>query len=192
MSDRTTTPRSHRGAVALGERGGGRRRPAWLMWLLALLAIAVIAAILIALLSGGDDDKTSGKSGASAQSQPETLTSNGQSLLPLPAGGKLTGSVGQDTVGTSVVVQAVNSDRGFWIGTSAADRVYVEYGGAAGKTESGFKPSKIGQHVDLDGPVRAAPANPAKVLKLSAADAAQVKAEGAYINANKVSPAQTP
>jgi hypothetical protein len=191
MSDRTTAPRSQRGAVALGERDGGRRRPAWLMWLLALLALVVIAAILIALLSGGDA-KTSGKGGASSQSQSAGLTSNGQPLLPLPAGGKLAGSVGQDTVGKSVVVEAVNSNRGFWVGTSGTDRVYVEYGGAAGKTESGFKPSHVGERVNLDGPVRAAPSNPAQVLKLSAADAAQVKAEGAYINANKVSPAQTP
>jgi hypothetical protein len=157
------------------------------MWLLALLAIAVIAAILIALLSSGDDEK----SGASAKAGAATLTSNGQPLLPLPASGKLTASVGQDTVGKSVVVQAVNPGRGFWIGTSATDRVYVEFGSAAGKAESGFKPSQVGQRVDLEGPVRAAPSDPAGVLKLKASDAAQVKAEGAYINANRVSSAQT-
>jgi hypothetical protein len=46
--------------------------------------------------------------------------------------------------------------------------------------------------VDLEGPVRAAPSDPAGVLELKASDAAQVKDEGAYINANRVSPARTP
>lgn len=182
MSDRTTgaVPRNARGAVPVRER---KRRPAWLWPLLALLLLAVIVIALISLL-GGDDKKKS--SSASAGS----VTAGSTKLLPLPASGKLAVSPGQDTLAKNTVVQSVVPGEGFWIGTSSKDRVYVEYGGAAGKTESGFKPTKAGQKVNLDGPVRPAPPNPVKTLKLSQQDAAKVTAEGGYINANKVSPAQ--
>jgi hypothetical protein len=183
-----SAPTNTRGAVPLG--GERRRRPAWLAWLLGLLALAALVVLLITLLGGDDEDKGSASSSASrAQTQQAgTLTSGGQALLPLPDDG-LSALVGQDTVGTGLTVQAIVEGQGFWVGTSQSDRLYVEYGGEVGKTESGFKPSAVGERVDLDGPVHAAPANPEETLKLSADDAAQVREQGAYINANKVSPA---
>jgi hypothetical protein len=180
-----SAPTNTRGAVPLGG-GERRRRPAWLAWLLGLLALAALVVLLITLLGGDDGDKSSASQAQTRQAG--TLTSGGQALLPLPDDG-LSALVGQDTVGTGLTVQAIVEGPGFWVGTSQADRLYVEYGGEVGKTESGFKPSAVGERVDLDGPVRAAPANPEETLKLSADDAAQVREQGAYLNANKVSPA---
>jgi hypothetical protein len=179
------TANSSTGAV---RAGGARRRPAWLAWLLGLLALLILAAIIIALVGGGDDDKkkSSGSSSSAASAQ---LSAGGQPLLPLPTSG-LRPLVGKDTVGNGLVVQSIVEGQGFWVGTSQKQRVYIEYGAAAGKTEAGYHPSKVGERVDLDGPVRPAPADPAKTLKLTGPDAALVKTEGAYINANKVSPAK--
>ena len=42
--------------------------------------------------------------------------------------------------------------------------------------------------VDLQGPVRPAPEDAEKTLKLSAADAAFVEEQGAYVNAETVTP----
>lgn len=177
----STTDRQHVGAVRAGE-GRTRRRPAWLLWLLGLLVLAAIIALLIALLSGGDDKK---KASAAAGS----LKSGSTALLPVSSGG-LKPLAGKDVNGQSVVVQSVVKGEGFWVGTSKTDRVYVEYGGAAGKAEGGFHPDRAGQKVDLDGPVKPAPANPAKTLKLGGRDAQLVKSEGAFINANHVAQAK--
>ena len=188
------TPEHRVGARPVGARDRGRKRRGLVPLLLALLALLAIAALLIALLAG-DDDKGSANSGAAQSAQQPgaaasgagQLEAGGQALLP-PPGGKLDRFVGQDTVGQDVTVQAIVKGQGFWVGTSRQDRIYVEYGGEVGKTEAGFRPDRTGQRVDLDGPVRPAPQNPAETLKLSAADAQQVASQGAYINANKVSP----
>ena len=173
------------GAV-LARPTGGRRR-GWLPWLLALIALIVLAALLLALLSGDDDGDR--KSGASrSQAATARLTVDDQSILPLPQSG-LRPLVGKDTVGSGLVVQKIVGGDGFWVGESPQDRLYVEYGGGAGKTEGGFHPDRVGQRVDFDGPVRAAPADPAQTLNLAAGDAARVKAQGGYVNANSVAPA---
>lgn len=167
------------GARAVGG-GGARRRPAWLWPLLALLALLLIAALLISLL-GGDDDKKKGDSG-NRQANAAALTVGGQPLTP--AG--IEQQVGQDASGKGVVVQQIIPNEGFFVGTSKKDSVYIEYGGAAGKSEGGYKPKQVGEKVNLDGPVRPAPEDPTKVLRLPAAEAAKVKQHGAYINANAV------
>lgn len=174
------------GAVRM--RPEGRGRPAWLWWLLALLGLLAIVLLLVALI--GDDDTEGGKK-ATGSSQPAAgarLVSGDRELLPLPSRG-LRPLVGDDTVGNGLVVRKIVGGDGFWVGTSAADQIYVEYGGGAGKTEGGFHPDRAGQRVDLDGPVRAAPADPARTLNLSASDAARVKSQGGYVNANRVAPA---
>lgn len=171
------------GARAVG--GGHRRRAGWLWPLLALLALLLLIGLLVALLSGDDDKGGNASSGNQAQqSAPANgnLTAAGQTLTP----DTLKAQVGQDASGKNLVVQSVVEGEGFWVGTSQADRVYIEYGGAAGKTEAGFKPDRPGQRVNLDGPVRPAPADPVDTLKLPEADAAKVKEQGAYINANSV------
>jgi len=66
-------------------------------------------------------------------------------------------------------VQSVVEDEGFWVGSSALDRVYVEYGGDVGADETqGFAP-EVGDTVDLTGELRPAPADPGKTLKRAAA-----------------------
>jgi hypothetical protein len=175
---------------AVRARANERRRPAWLWWLLALLALIAVVLLLMALLGGDDEDSGKNATGSSQPVAGARLVSGDQKLLPLPSGG-LRPVVGNDTVGNELIVRKVVGGDGFWVGTSAADQIYVEYGGGAGKTEGGFHPDRAGQRVDLDGPVRAAPADPAKTLNLSARDAARVKSEGGYINANRVAPASS-
>ena len=178
--------RNSTGAVRAG--AGERGRPAWLWWLLGLLALVAIVLLLIALIGGDDEDTGKAPTSSSQPASGARLVSGDQKLLPLPSGG-LRPVVGNDTVGNGLTVRRIVGGDGFWVGTGAADQIYVEYGGGAGKTEGGFHPDRVGQRVDLDGPVRAAPADPAKTLNLSTRDAAQVKSEGGYINANRVAPA---
>lgn len=172
------------GAVAQGD-GTRKRRPAWL-WLLGLLLLAALIGLLIALLSGGDDKKkSSGSTGAQG-----TLTADGQSLLPPSQDGTLKRFNGRAGEGRAIVVQSIVKGEGFWVGTSQTDRVYVEFGGQVGQNENGFHPTRTGVKVNLTGPVRDAPKDPAKNLKLSSADAQLVQAEGIYINADRVEPAK--
>jgi len=176
-----TTPGA-RGARALGDdrRKGG----AWWKWLLGLLLLAAVVVALVLLLSGGKDDK---KSAAAPAAAPATgaLTAGGRSLLGSPAQ-----AVGTPAVGKAVKVLSVVEGEGFFVGTSAADRVYVEYGGAVGADEPAHDyRAVVGDAVDLTGPVRPAPQDPARTLKLGAQDARLVASEGAYVNATTVTKA---
>lgn len=60
----------------------------------------------------------------------DELTAGGVSLLPLSesAGsvGSLAGYAGDPAIGTGVRVLSVPADEGFWVGTSATDRVWVQ------------------------------------------------------------------
>jgi hypothetical protein len=87
-------------------------------------------------------------------------------------------------------VQSVNGNEGFFVGSSATDRVYVEWGGDVGEDESSrFQPQK-GQKVDLTGPVQAAGPTQLRKLKLSPEDAELVRSQGAFVNADRVSAAK--
>jgi len=70
-----------------------------------------------------DDGTTNSGSGG-------TLTAGGTSLLPLSEAatpdGSLAEYVGEPAVGRGVTVLSVPADEGFWIGTSDADRVWVQ------------------------------------------------------------------
>jgi hypothetical protein len=81
-----------------------------------------------------------------------------------------------------MAVRSVVERQGFWIGGSHVDRVYVKYAGPPANNAA--------EQVDLVGKVKPAPGNVAKALKLAPEDAAKVTAEGGYIDASKVSPAQ--
>jgi hypothetical protein len=57
------------------------------------------------------------------------LTANGTPLLPLAQtapDGTLTRYAGQTVVAHRVLVQSAPVDKGFWVGTSASNRIYVE------------------------------------------------------------------
>ena len=68
----------------------------------------------------------------------------------------------------------MRSSRGPWVDCSAV-----------GENEASFVP-KVGDHVNLRGPVRPAPANPAQTLKLQPQDAQLVGSQGAFVNADEV------
>lgn len=206
------------GAVAAG--GEKRRRRAIWPWLLGLLALLALGALLLGLLGGDDDGDRAATSGQQTQQQDRaagdpgsgtgpqnggaagsaaadsgTLVARGENILPPPAGG-LGGYVGEQATGKAVVVQSVvrgaqdpNQLEGFFVGTSEQDRTYVEWGGEVGSNEADFKP-EVGQKVDLEGPVRPAPQDPAKTLKLDEADARVVSEQGGYVNADQVRPAE--
>ncbi len=148
--------------------------------LLGLLLLALLIFALIALL-GGDDDDGKGDSGQ--------LTAEGMELLPPPASG-LSSLAGSTAVGKATVVQSVNGNEGFFVGSSASDRVYVEWGGDVGENEpSQFQPEK-GQKVDLAGPLKAATLKEVAKLKLTAGDARFVKSQGGFVNADEVTAAE--
>jgi hypothetical protein len=185
-----------RGAKSAGDGGGGRKRAGWLWWLLGLLAVVAATILLISLLGGDDDPSPSGqatRTQTEAGTQPQaqagadqgSLTAGDQPLLPVPAAG-LAAYAGEAAQGQEVRVHSVVEDEGFWVGSSMDERVYVEYGGDVGENENqGFEPTP-GDRVNLTGPVRPAPEDPAQTLNLPAQDAQMVSEQGAYINADRV------
>lgn len=153
--------------------------------LLGQLLAALLAILLIALIGGGDD----GDDGRGAGSNAGQLHAGGAQLLPPPETG-LSRQAGGTASGKDVVVQSVNSNEGFFVGSSATDRVYVEWGGDVGEDEaSRFQPQE-GQKINLTGPVQAAGPRQIQKLKLSAADAEVVRSQGAFVNADRVSAAK--
>jgi hypothetical protein len=110
----------------------------------------------------------------------------------VPNGG-LSSFNGKPAEGENVrVVSVVESSpdaaklQGFFVGTSSRDdRVYIEYGSDVGQSEATFEP-KEGDRVNLTGPVRPAPRDPAKELELDNTEAELVKKQGAFINADRV------
>lgn len=204
-----TPPRTstQTGAVTAGHDRKGRGGAGWLKWLLLALLLVGLAILLISLLSGGDDKKASaGKTDAKPTATPPAAqagtatpssgsSTGGASAAPLSANGRalhgdapkaLAASVGQRAIGRGAVVQSVVKDSGFWVGTSRADRVFIEYGDKLGPDEEKRFRARVGEKVDLRGPVRPAPSDPVKRLGLSASDARELRRQGAFINANRV------
>lgn len=187
------TGNSDQGARAAGGAGPRRKRGGWLWWLLGLLALLLLGALLLGLFDGDDGSSSADRPAAEQTATPSagaadgagSLTAGGTALLPVPGGG-LADFEGRPAQGENVRVQSVVKDEGFWVGTSARDRVYVEYGGDVGANENqGIEPA-VGDRVNLTGPVRPAPANPAQTLNLSTEDARMVSEQGGYVNADNV------
>ncbi len=172
------------GAYPVGDRRGGDDKGSGLKKLLfLLLGLLLLALLVFAVISllGGDDDKSSSDSGQ--------LSADGTELLPPPPEG-LASLAGKPATGKDVVVQSVNGNEGFFVGSSAADRVYIEWGGDVGENEaSRFQPEK-GQKVNLTGPVQAGTPKAKGKLKLSAEDAKLVASQGGFVNADKVTAAE--
>ena len=176
-----TTP----GAVA--PEGERRKRPAWLLPLLALLALALLAALLISSCGNDDDKNTS----TNATGPAAALLAGDTDVLQAARSGGLQDLVGQQVTTDSVTVQSVVAQQGFTVGESPENSVYVEYGGKAGENEEGatFKP-EVGQKVRLSGPIRPAPQDPARTLKINGPEAELVSSQGGYINADSAEPAK--
>jgi hypothetical protein len=145
-----------------------KRRPK-LKWLLGGLAVVVIAVVAVVLLSGGSTKKTLPSGGT-------LKAGKKQQLLPLSPSGRLAGSPGQRVHASGVHVRSIVKGKGFWIGGSDVDRVFVH------DTSAG---SKVTPTVSFDGTIKPAPTNVQKALRLAPRDTAKVTAEGAYIEANR-------
>ena len=192
---------TERGAHAMG--GGRKKGGGWLKWLLLGLLAAALLALIIGLVSCGDDDEANtgavatqaegaadeagDAAGGAAAGAAGSLTAEGQDILP--GNVDLASRVDQTATGEAVTVQSV-TDAGFFVGTSAQDRRFVEWGGDVGDDEADqtFRP-KVGDKVNLTGPVKEAPEDPAQTLDLPEDEAALVSEQGAYVNADSVEPA---
>lgn len=193
--------RSRRGAAA-GDGGSGCLLP-----ILGLLALLAIGLILFFVLRGGDDDDASTTSTDSTSTTSATTaasdggetttpvgggagpagagtisTSGGEAVLPLPSGG-LESFSGEDVSGSSVPVESVVSDEGFWVGESTADRVFVQL------DISGESPFQVeaGQAVTLEGVVTALESDAASVGVTDEEGSSQLTSQGQYIVVSELS-----
>ena len=198
------------GSYSVGGDDGARRRPAWLIPLV-LLGLLLIGLLLWRLLSNHDSDSkaaavptpsagiitsapatpSAGASGAptatgaAGESGDGQLLLGGQSVLPLPATStSLSQYTGTTATAKSVQVQSVPADEGFWVGSSAADRVWVQLTGQAG--ESGYT-VKAGDRVDFsNGRTVANKSGFANSVGVDAAEgAAQLTGQGQHIEVAK-------
>jgi hypothetical protein len=154
------------------DEGGGKKKRRWLKWVLGAVLLVILIIVAVVVLGGSSKKKAPPPSGS--------LTAGKQQLLPLSPSGKLAGSPGQKVVAKHEKVRSIVRGRGFWVGGSDVDRVFVAYKPAG---------QHVGAQVALNGTIKPAPTNVAKSLGLARVDAAKVTAEGAYIEATKVSPA---
>ena len=183
-----------------------RRSPlGWLPWalgalLLALLLLTAIAFVTVDAPGSADTADTAdtadrssstaqgsgtdgGGTGAEGAGSGGTLTSGSTNVLADPAA--IASLNGKPVQARGVVVHSVVSDEGFWVGPSAADRVfvYLEPGARRSSGESPFQ-VKAGQRITFTGTVRPVPAGAADALRgVSDAEGAdQLTRQRAYID----------
>lgn len=113
------------------------------------------------------------------------LLAGGRSVLPLGSGTTdLSRYSGQTATARTVAVQSVPADEGFWIGTSATDRVWVQLTGAAGESPVTVK---VGDRISFStGTMTATPAGFAEKVGVAAAEGAtQLTTQKAHIEIAK-------
>jgi hypothetical protein len=190
-------------------------RPNRRKWLLPLILALVALIVLLLLLSRcGDSDKSKHSSAAASTgtvSPADTATTAAGSSVPASDPGQTGGSStaegavtangydrlstqtsisqgghdGEQAVGHAVKVQSVPADEGFWVGTSATDRLWVQLSGTHG--ESDYK-VKQGNAIDFTGTVKAAGKNFATSVGLTASEGAgQLTQQGHYVSAPSIS-----
>ena len=118
-----------------------------------------------------------------------TITADREPLLPLAnatqigADGDLSAYTGTDAKATAVRVQSVPADEGFWVGSSATDRVWIQLTGKAG--ESPYTVKK-GDAVSFTGQVAQNAAGFAKSAGVSDAEGKKLlDAQGQHITVAK-------
>ena len=130
----------------------------------------------------------SGAAGGAAAGAPSSLVAaDGTAVLdpaapadPAPVLGRVTG---QQVTGTAVQVLSVPADEGFWVGSSDAQRVWVQLTGAAG--ESPYQ-VRQGDRVDFAGTVAAHDGQfPATVGVDEAEGAAQLAAQAQHVEVDR-------
>ena len=195
------------GARPIGEPVKKRGLAAWLIPLLLVVAGVVILLLLLSQC-GGSDSSSSGSTAApgsapasvttsSVPSPTETaggagggagtITAEGQRVLPLTGGSStsLSKYAGQKAVTTSVKVQSVPADEGFWVGTGRSNRVWVQLTGKAG--ESPYK-VKTGDSVTFTGKIIKNASGFARTVGVTASEGrAQLDAQAYHIDAAKSS-----
>ena len=142
-----------------------------------------------ATASASASRSASAAAGASA-GQPSTLVAaDGTAVLdpaapadPAPVLGQVSG---QQVTGSALQVLSVPADEGFWVGSSDAQRVWVQLTGAAG--ESPYQ-VRQGDRVDFTGTVVAHDGGfPAAVGVDDAEGAAQLAAQAQHVEADRAS-----
>ena len=197
----------------MGTPASGARRgaAAWLFPLLLVLVGIVVLLLLLSRCGSGSDTSNTGATTspspssvpsvtASPESTPSpsqteggsgggtgTITAGGATVLPLT--GSSTGSLsqysGETAKTTSVSVQSVPADEGFWVGASDSDRVWVQLTGKAG--ESPYK-VKTGDSVTFTGKIVKNSTGFADSVGVTAKEGkSQLDAQGYHIDAPKAS-----
>jgi hypothetical protein len=121
------------------------RKRRGLGWLLALALLLVVAILLLARSCGGDDDGGSSSGGDAAAG---TIVVDGKDLLTQTD--SLAAVSGETVSANAVAVQSVVNDSGFWVGTSEADRVFVEVEDDGSGTDLGLQ---AGDEVSFEGTI---------------------------------------
>jgi hypothetical protein len=103
-------------------------------------------------------------------------------LLPVAqaadANGSLAGLVGQQVSAQGVTVQSVDANEGFWVGTSPADRVWVQLDGRGESTYT----VKAGDRVSFTGQMAANPPGFDQRIGVDAGEGAeQLRTQAAHI-----------
>ena len=183
--------------AATTERRKHKTPLGWLPWaLLGLLGLLLLLSLLAGALAGNNDNDadssaaTGNRTGAAAGAAAGAgvLTVGSTDLLANRANlGKIGSLRGQDATGKGVLVQSVVADEGFWVGSSAAERVFVYLSPEARKTtgESGFQ-VKAGQKIDLSGQVTRLDKGADTLGVTDAEGARQLQNQGAYVVADSV------
>ena len=128
--------------------------------------------------SPGGSAAGSGSGGAAGQ--PGTVTSEGTTILPAPAGGLQTYAT-KGAQARSVPVQSVVADEGFWIGSSESDRLFVFFAADNAGTESRVQVEE-GQTISFDGVVKPIPQDVTTTFEVDEAEGAQqLRQQGHYI-----------
>ena len=189
--------------------GGKPNRRKWLLPLILGLIILVILLLLLSRCGNNDkSDSSSGTSAtstgtvaptdtATTAATPSTsvsspgetsgsstaqgaVTANGDDLLSTQTSISQGGHDGEQAVGHAVKVQSVPADEGFWVGSSATDRLWVQLSGTHGESDYTVKQ---GDSIDFTGTVKAASKSFASSVGLTAAEGAgQLTQQGHYIS----------
>lgn len=172
--------------------------PGWVWLIAALVLLGLLAALLLGVF--GDDRDVPLTTGAQATVVAPTAAAGGQAK-PTTAGGavatdvpigqpdRLVAMVGQDVRLTSVQVQEVVSDKGFWVGPSDTQRLFVlleENSSPNTKTEGQVDVNK-GQTVTIEGEIRRLPsADQAQQVGFDPQRFEELQKEQVYLHAERV------
>ena len=185
-------------AITAGTGGRRRRRRGGLLWpLLALLALGALVLGGLALFGGGDDDGAS--KARDDRSQPPAQSQNGPAAVKpgalgidgkgIATGASLAPFVGKQVDAKGMEVVQVDENAGFFVGGGKGERTFVEWGGRAGGDEATSMP-KVGDRVDIKGPVAEPPKQPGRTFGVPVASERVILKQGGYVNADEVTPSR--